>query len=164
MRIKDQKIESFLQELASKNPTPGGGAVAALTGAVAAALVEMVVNLTKSGPTLLKLRGARAKILRARLLGLADEDVAAFDAVVSAYRTKDKLKIKKALQKAISVPEKTALLSNEVLELAKIVLKKGNKNALSDAKTAIYLAQAAIKSADENIKINKKALAALRQD
>lgn len=157
--IRNKEIKNFLGEVAGKNPTPGGGAVAAVVGATAAALVEMVVNLTKT-KEIKNLKIKELKNLRIDLLKLADDDVAAFDGVMIAYRSKDKSKIKKALQKAISVPEKTALLSNEVLELAKIVLKKGNKNASSDAKTAIYLAQAAIKSADENIKINQQSLAA----
>ncbi|MDP3994740.1 MAG: cyclodeaminase/cyclohydrolase family protein [bacterium] len=165
MRIGNYKIESFLDEVASKNPTPGGGAVAALTGAIAASLIEMVVNLTKGDPTSLNppagragLCGARAKILRVRLLGLADEDCKVFDAVVLAYRAKDKLKIKKALLGAIEIPEETKKLSKEVGELAKVVAKVGNKNAVSDAKTAVHLARAAAKSAEENIKINRTAL------
>ena len=160
MRIKDQKIERFLEELASRSPTPGGGAVAALTGTIAASLVEMVVNLTKT-KEIKNLKTKVLKNLRIDLLKLADEDCKAFDEVMVTYKSKDKEEIKRALQKAIDVPEKTMLLSNEVLKLAKIVLKKGNKNTFSDAKTAIYLAQAAIKSAGENIRINQQSLAAL---
>lgn len=160
MRIKDQKIERFLEELASRSPTPGGGAVAALTGAMAASLVEMVINLTKNEE--LRINNLKkAQEIRNHFLDLADEDCGAFEEVMAAYKSKDKEKIKRALQKAIDVPGKTVLLSNEVLKLAKIVLKKGNKNTFSDAKTAIYLAQAAIKSADENIRINQQSLAAL---
>lgn len=152
--IKNQKIEEFLEELASKSPTPGGGAVAALTGAISISLVEMVGNLTKN----LKLNTGS---LRSDLLKLADEDVKAFDMVMAAYRSKSNSKIKKALIKAIEVPEKTMKLSKEVERLARIAVKKGNKNAISDAKTAIYLARAAQKGALENIEINKKFLTAL---
>ena len=144
-------MKDFLEKLASKNSTPGGGAAAAVAGAMGAALVEMVVNLTKN----LELR---TNNLRTKLLKLADEDVVAFDAVMAAYKSKNKFKIKKALLKAIEVPEKTKKLANEVEKLAKIAAKKGNKNALSDANTAIYLAQAAQKGAEENIKINKTSL------
>lgn len=160
MRIRNYTIESFLEDLASKNPTPGGGAVAALAGAMAASLVVMVCNLTTGANSVKRIANSANK-LKNQLLDLADEDCRAFDGVLAAYRSKDKEVIGKSLQKAIDVPEKTMLLSNEVLKLAKIVLKKGNKNAFSDAKTAIYLAQAAIKSADENIKINQQSLAAL---
>jgi len=142
-------MRDFLEKLASKSPTPGGGAAAAVTGAMAAALVEMVVNLTEG----LKLD---TKNLRGDLLKLADEDCRAFDAVMTAY--KSKVKIKEALQRAIEVPEETKRLAKEVEKLARIAVKKGNKNAISDAKTAIYLAQAAQRGAGENIKINKTLL------
>jgi len=158
MRIRNYKIENFLQELASKNPTPGGGAVAALTGAIAASLIEMVCNLTKGEIDLIKQSGEKAKSLRIKFLELADEDCKVFDAVVLAYRAKDKLEIKKALLRAIEIPEETKKLSKEVGELAKVAAKVGNKNAVSDAKTAVHLARAAAKSAEENIKINRTAL------
>lgn len=147
-------MKDFLERLASKNPTPGGGAAAAVAGAMAAALVEMVVNLTKN----LKLK---TNNLGTRLLRLADEDCKAFDLVIATYKSKDKTKIKKALLEAIKVPQETKKLAKEVERLARIAARKGNKNALSDAKTALYLAQAAQKGAEENIKINQKAIAKL---
>ena len=147
-------MKDFLDSLASKNPTPGGGAAAAVAGAMAAALVEMVVNLSKN----LELKTGN---LRTRLLALADEDAKAFDEVMAAYKSKSKVRIKKALLKAIEVPEETKKLSKDVEKLARIAAKRGNKNAVSDAKTAIHLAQAAQKSAEENIKINKKFLTKL---
>lgn len=150
--IRDQKISKFLGELSSKSPTPGGGAVAALTGAMAISLVEMVVNLTKG----LKLDTGN---LKKELLSLADQDCKAFDGVMAAYRSKSKSKIIKSLKKAIEIPQKTLTLSQKIEKLAKQVVKKGNKNALSDAKSAIYLARAAQKAAKENIDINKKLLA-----
>ncbi len=158
MQIKDQTIEKFLEEVASNAPTPGGGAVAAVVGASAAALVEMVVNLTKDeelkANTLTKI-----KSLREELLGLADEDAAAFDAVMAAYRipkedASRKDEIQKAFKGAAEVPLKTAELSNKVNKLAKEVLKVGNKNAASDAKSALHLSEASEKSALENVQIN----------
>lgn len=149
-------MKDFLERIASKNPTPGGGAAAAVAGAMAAALVEMVCGLTKTQ----NLQNAKteSKSLREKLLKLADEDCKAFDLVMGAYKTKDKKKIKKALLGAIRVPEETKKLAKEVEKLAKVAIKKGNKNALSDAKTALYLAQAAQKGAEENIKINEFSL------
>ena len=160
MAIKDQNIQDFLEELSSKSPTPGGGAVAALTGAMAASLVEMVLNITKDN----KLRTKnlnKIRKLRGQLLKLADEDVAAFDEVIAAYRSKSKPRIKKALGYATDVPERTRELSKEVESLARLVAKRGNKNAVSDAKSAVHLAMASQKAAGENIKVNKRALARL---
>lgn len=159
MKIKDQRIEEFLDDLASAKPTPGGGAVAALAGAEASALVEMVVNLTKGDEV--KHIGEKARELRGQLLGLADADVAAFDAVMAAYRSKDKVQIKSALEGAIKIPSETKEFACLVQKLAKVMIEKGNKNAVSDAKTALHLAEAAEKSAEENIGINKEALAKL---
>lgn len=157
MKIKDTKIEDFLNELSGGSPTPGGGAVAALTGALAASLVEMVLNITKDKDTTAQ-NLKKIRTLKAELLRLADEDVAAFDEVIAAYRSKSKPKIKKALGYATEVPEKTKDLSKEVERLAVEALKYGNKNALSDAKTAVFLSKAAQASAEENIKINARAL------
>lgn len=155
--IKDRKIEEFLNDVASSKPTPGGGAIAALTGAEAAGLVEMVCNLTKPYGSLAK-TAEEAKKLRGDLLNLADEDVRAFDRVIFAYKLRDNEEIKNSLNRAIEVPEKVKKLSGRVEELAKKVSQIGNKSAISDAKTAVHLAVAAQKSADENIEVNKLAL------
>jgi len=157
MGIKDKKIENFLEELSSKSPTPGGGAVAALSGAMAVSLVEMVINITKDGELRAKNLN-KVRKLRTELLKLADEDVSAFDEVMAAYRSKSKTRIKKALGYATEVPEKTKALSGEVEKLADEVVEHGNKNAVSDARTAVLLSKAAQASAEENIKINKQAL------
>ncbi len=150
-KIKSEKIEKFLEEVASKSPTPGGGAVAAVAGAFAAALVEMVANLTKDGS--LTSVAKKAKLLRLKLLKLADADVAAFQAVMKNWKTSRR---EASLKKATEVPLQTALLSQKVLGLTQVALKKGNQNAASDAKSAIYLAKAAIAAAAENVKINLK--------
>lgn len=157
--IKDQKIEEFLNDLGSAKPTPGGGAVAAITAATAAALVEMVINLTKGEE--LKVHNLKIREFREKLLKLADEDVIAFDRVMEAYRLKDKEKIKNALEGAIIIPQQTKEYAYRVEEIAKVVEKEGNKNAVSDARSAIFLAQAAQKAAQENIDINERSLADL---
>lgn len=155
--IKDQKIEEFLEDVASSSPTPGGGAVAAITGATAAALVEMVLNLTKDkNVETFKNEGSRA---RRELLNLADEDAKAFDGVMRAFKISKedktrKEKIQNAFKGAAETPLKVAQIAKEINVLAKEVQKIGNKNALSDAKTAIYLSEAAQNSAIENVKIN----------
>jgi formiminotetrahydrofolate cyclodeaminase len=167
MKIQDQKIGSFLDSLASKSPTPGGGAVAALTGAMAASLVEMVCDLTIGNKNYPEVQidvtqiAERANELSEKLLDLSDQDCLAFEKVMEAYRSKDRAKIKGALLIAIEVPQKTVEYSENVRELAEIVGKIGNKNAYSDAMSAGHLAFAAIQSAQENVEINKKMLAKL---
>jgi len=163
--IKDKKIKEFLEELSSDSPTPGGGAVAALVGSLAASLVEMVASLTigKKGCEKVneKMKRVRKQAinLKQKLLLLSDKDVKVFNQVMRVYRLAKeekgrKIKIQNALKKATEIPLETAVLSNEVLKLAREVTKKGNKNARSDAKSAEFLAKAAIGSALENVKIN----------
>lgn len=167
-KIGTQRIDKFLAELSSKKPTPGGGAVAALSGAMAAGLIRMVADLTvgKKGYEKVwkkaKEIGIRAKKLEKELLTLGDKDIATYNSVILAFKSKNKTRIRKALQKASEIPSRVAQKSGGVSKLALEVAKIGNKNALSDAKTAVYLAKAARRSAFENVKINRRMLASLK--
>ena len=168
MKVKDQKIEEFLDEVSSKTPTPGGGAVAAVVGAMAASLTEIVCNLTignKKYPhvqdEMIRI-AERASELGAELIELADRDSGAFEEVMKAYKMGNKAKIKAGLLTAIEVPQKTAEICENVRELAEIAAKLGNVNAHSDAMSAEHLAFAAIQAAEENIEINKRTLANLK--
>jgi formiminotetrahydrofolate cyclodeaminase len=167
MTIKNQTVEEFLEQVADKNPTPGGGSVAAVTAALAASLVEMVCNLTigKKGYEEVEARvkniSQKVSEIRLELMDLADADSEAFQKVMEAYKTKDNSKIKAALYWAIEIPDRVKRLSEEVQAMALEIAKIGNKNAYSDAVSAESLANAAIEAAGENIEINKKALAGL---
>lgn len=167
--IVSQTLKEFQKELGSKNPTPGGGVMAALAGSFSASLIEMVCNLTLQKKGYEKVQKDIVRYhkqsleLNKKLSKLADEDKKAYDKVVAAYRidkknTSRNEEIKKALKYAIEVPLEVRNLSQKLEKLAFSLTKIGNKNAVSDAKTAVYLAQAAVKSALENIKINKKSL------
>lgn len=166
-KIKSQTVEDFLKSLGSPSPTPGGGSAAALAGAIASCLVEMVANITIGKKKYLGVQGRvkavskQASSLSKELLGLADKDAKAFAAVMTAYRTQDKIKIKKALLVAIAVPYEISGLAKKVEALAIEISRMGAKSAYSDARSAIHLAKASDQSAQENIKINRKALAAL---
>lgn len=160
----NKTLKQFQIELGSKNPTPGGGVMAALAGSFAASLIEMVCNLTIDKKGYEKVQKNILKIhkevieLKKKLNNLAEEDKKAYDKVIKAYKTKDKVVIKKSLKYAIEVPMEVRRLSQIVEKLGFRISKIGNKNAHSDARTAIYLAHAASKSALENIKINKESL------
>lgn len=163
-KIKNQKIEKFLKELSSNSATPGGGAVAAISGAMAASLIEMVAALTLGKSSYAKVQSKakeiknKAFVAKSVFLKYADEDVAAFNSVMAAYKSRDKVKIAKSLKKAAEVPGRISKLASQTILMARTMAKIGNKNAFSDAKSAIYLAQAAKKAADENVKINLKLL------
>lgn len=164
MGINKQTLGEFQKELGSRNATPGGGVVAAISAGFAASLIEMVCNLTIGKKGYEKVQKDVLKIhknsleLKKKFEKLAEEDKEAFEKVMSAYKTRDKVKIKKALNHAIGVPMEVRKFSIEIEKLAIHIGKIGNKNAMSDAKTAIYLSHAAQKSALENVKINKLAL------
>jgi formiminotetrahydrofolate cyclodeaminase len=164
-------IGEFVDALAAQTSTPGGGGAAAVTGAMAAALVSMVINFTlgkkkyahvdEEFRTLL----AQSEALRADLLAQADSDVAAFNDVAATYSMPKETDDEKAarsdamqlaLKQAARVPFITAEKCLAVIRLAEPVGAKGNTNVVSDAATAIYLANSALKSAVANVNVNLK--------
>jgi len=168
-----EKYSVILDSLASADPTPGGGTAAALAGAMAASLVEMVANLTVNRKKYASVQGemeaARgiAEDLRASLLALAEEDALAYQAVMAAHKlpksTEDEVAIRKAAsEKAIclaaDVPLRTAKAALAVLEQAKMVADMGNQNALTDAGVAGLMAVAALRGALYNVRINLTSL------
>ena len=111
--IKDNRIEQFLEALASQSATPGGGSAAAIIGAMGAALVSMVCNLTIGKKKYAEVEGdmknvlAEADALRKQLIGMIEDDVKAFDAVMGAYglpkeTDADKAKRDQAIQAALN--------------------------------------------------------------
>jgi formiminotetrahydrofolate cyclodeaminase len=159
----------LLDRFASVDPTPGGGSAAALAGATAAALVTMVGRMPKTRTGDPRERGrldealGRATEAGARLRKLVDEDSAAYDAVVAAYKlpkgTEDeKAARKRAVEAAVSVatdvPLRTAEACLAVLAAAQVAAEEGNPNAVSDARTAAALAWAGLRGAAENVRIN----------
>ena len=167
--IKDQTIEVFLENLAGKLSTPGGGSAAAIIGGMGAALVSMVANFTigKKGYEAVNAEMesvlAKAEELRKRFVDLVQADMDVFNQVMAAYgmpkeADADKAKraeaIQLALKEATDVPLACATLCIEVIELSRQVAEKGNTNVISDAGVAVLAAEAALGSAALNIYIN----------
>lgn len=152
--IKNQTIEEFLNDLASKEPAPGGGSVAALAGALSAALVAKVCRLTIGKMAYADVESEMKKILeRAELLQkmfliLAEEDKIAFLKVVASGYSEA------SLEKAVAIPAEVERLASEAQSLAEFVAGFGNQNARSDALIAIDLASLAESGAILNIKAN----------
>jgi formiminotetrahydrofolate cyclodeaminase len=162
-------LESYLDRLASDAPEPGGGSVAALVGALGAALLSMVANLTLGKEKyadvqeeMAELEG-RAAELRAELEELVTLDAHAYGAVAAAMKLpqegeaqkqKRKAVLQAALQGAAAVPLKIALAAVEVAKLSLPAAQKGNLYAVSDAGVAALLADAAAQAAALNVKIN----------
>jgi formiminotetrahydrofolate cyclodeaminase len=167
--ILDLTLGELLERLGSSDPAPGGGAAAALAGALGAALVQMTANLTIGRPRLADVQDQARNIadtagdLRQRLAALCDADAAAFDRITAAYklpRADDMEKaarseaIQTALQGAASVPLDTMRLCVEVLELAEKAAPLLNPAVISDVVVGAQLAQAAQDSAAVNVEIN----------
>ena len=165
----DKKVSNFLDELASNSPTPGGGSVAALAGALGAALISMVGNLTVGKKKYEDVEEDIKKIvsssekLRYELSQLIEEDVKAFNNFMATYKmpkeTEDEKrmrteKIQEALIEAAKVPLKTAYKCLDIMILSREVAEKGNVNLISDVGVAVLMAEAALESAILNVKIN----------
>jgi formiminotetrahydrofolate cyclodeaminase len=170
---KNNTIAKFLDELASEQPTPGGGGAAAILGAVGAALVSMVANLTigkknyEAFDAELKATNAAAEKVRAELTAAIDEDVVAFNGVMGAYglpRGTDEEKaaraaaIQAALKQATDAPLRAVKACHEVIKLSAVVAEKGNVNVISDAGVAVLAANAGLRSAALNVYINAKSI------
>ena len=168
-RLSDLTLDTLLDQLASSDPVPGGGSAAALAGAMGAALVGMVAELTIGRPeyaehevTITGLR-AEAHARRDLLLDLAEEDATAYASVVRARRMPKEspaelearaAALRTAMIDAARVPLRTATVAAEVLELAERIAPIGNRNAVSDAGVAAQLAAAALRGALLNVRIN----------
>lgn len=165
----DQPLRSFLEDTASKTPTPGGGSVAALVGSLGAALLCMVGNFTLGKPKFEKVeRDVReilkeADKLREELSGLIQKDIevyARFSQTSRMPRDTSELKEKRrqalqiALKDATQVPLTTAKLALRLLELAQLLVSKGNPNLITDVGVGALLADAALQSAALNVQIN----------
>jgi methenyltetrahydrofolate cyclohydrolase len=169
MALTDKPVTVFLDELGSAAPAPGGGSVAALSGALAAALVSMVCNLTIGRKKYAEVEGEIRKVLdqsdalRRDLTGFLDEDVAAFNQVSAAMKMPRDTEEQKAarqktlqgaLKNATAVPMKVAAACGAVIDLCEPVARMGNVNAVSDAGVAALAAEAGLRSAALNVLIN----------
>jgi formiminotetrahydrofolate cyclodeaminase len=164
---------AFLEVAAAGSATPGGGAVAALAGALSAALAGMVARLSigkkkyAGVEAQMKEVAARADALRDKLTASIDEDSAAFTEVMNAFQLPKETpaemaarnaQIQVATQHATIVPLHTARLCLEALDLIHYVAANGNINALSDAASGAFMARAAIEAAGMNVRINAATL------
>lgn len=167
--ISEQRLDRFLDELASAAPTPGGGSAAAIMGAMGAALASMVCNLTigKKGYEAVEgeMREAlrEAERLRALLTSMVADDVRAFDRLMASYKlpkaTPDEqaarsAAIQDALKLATDVPLACAQACFDVIAVAQRIAATGNKGVISDAGVATLAAHAALRSAGLNVEIN----------
>jgi formiminotetrahydrofolate cyclodeaminase len=172
-RIAEQTVEAFLRGLASDDPTPGGGAVAALAGATGAALISMVGNLTigkrgyEEAEERMRWMLEEAEAARTDFLELADRDATAFDGVMSAFKMPKETDAEKAVrskaiqagyESAARVPLEIAKRATELMELARETTEIGNVQAASDGACAGQALASAVWCATYNVEINAATL------
>ncbi len=167
--MAEQTLTDFLAGLAAPTPAPGGGAAAAVSGATAAALVEMVAGLSlKKSPdgaeaALQQRTAAQMATLRAELLTLADDDANAYNAFIQAMRLPKveeherdarSRAMSAAAEHAAKVPLKTVRAITTAAEAARLLTGRSLVSAASDLDVALRFARAAGLSAAENVEAN----------
>ena len=168
-----KSLTEFTDELASNSPAPGGGSVAALAGALGAALTSMVCNLTIGKKKYVQVEQEltavvkKSESLRSAFMALIDEDTTAFNEVIHAFGLPKGAEseqaaraeaIQRATKKATLVPLRVMQLSEETLLLTKVVAEKGNSNSISDAGVASLMCHSACLGAKLNVQINLASL------
>ena len=167
--LRTKTIDEFVNVLATSAPTPGGGSVAALDGALGVALLEMVCDLTvgkekyrEVWPDIEEIK-SKLEPIRDELVASIDKDAEAFDMVTAAYKNPKSTPEEKALRKeaiqealkaAADIPKSTAKLIHDALKLAMEVAEKGNPNVVSDAGVAAACLKSGLLSSIMNVAIN----------
>ena len=169
MDMQDMNVRALLELTVSDAPAPGGGAIAALSGAFGAALAAMVGSLTlgkkgyESVQEEMAETTAKANTLAQKLLSAMDEDANSFNGYMAALKmpkdTVDEKAARRAamqesLKSASLVPLNTAKTAAEIFPLAEAAVKSGNKNAVTDGLVAAMMARTAVLGALMNVKIN----------
>jgi formiminotetrahydrofolate cyclodeaminase len=167
--LADLKITGYLQEVAAGTAAPGGGSVAALNAALAAALAEMVAKLTigKKGYETVQEEmrdiARQSAALREQLTAAIDRDAEAYGEVMAAFKlpkgtdqekTLRNREIQAAFKLAARVPLEVAKNAVRIIDLAGRAITSGNKNAVSDGAVAVMNARTAALAALVNVKIN----------
>jgi methenyltetrahydrofolate cyclohydrolase len=162
-------VKEFMSTLASNSPVPGGGSVAALSGATASNLIAMVASLTigKKGyedvwDEMIRIK-AKMETIGMEFLAAIDEDAKSYANVIDCYKlpkcTEDQIALRSAaiqttILEAARIPMGIAETAATLFDDAKFVIEKGNKNAASDGAVAALMARASVLGALYNVKIN----------
>lgn len=162
-------LTTFLDDLASGEPTPGGGSAAALAGALGAALAAMVARLTVGRKRYADVEPSMQAVLdeadglRIRLTQLVTEDAQAYEAVRAAYKLPKEseldqhergIAIQNALQAASATPLETMRACIATMQLAERAASLGNVNAATDGAVGVLLAYAGLQGAALNVRVN----------
>jgi formiminotetrahydrofolate cyclodeaminase len=161
--MRDRKILEFLEDLSSSKPSPGGGSAGDLILSISASLISMVFSLSKG----IENYSDEVKILRDEFFNLSIEDEDVFNKVMDAYKLPKnseeekkfrREKIEEVLKNATEIPFKALKLSKKLIPYIEILLKDGNKNAISDVGVAILSLKSGAISSYLNVLINLKSI------
>lgn len=171
--MRDETVGDWLDQLASAEPAPGGGAAAAMSAALATALLEMVANLTVGRPRFAEHEAVARDVLdqagrlRVEAIELADRDAVAFATLMASFRLPKgsaeerehrAATIHSATLAAARVPLRIAEVAAAAVGLADLLRGHANPNVLTDVGVAAATAAAALESAALNVDINLRAL------
>ena len=169
MIVGTVSLNDFFDRLGSSDPTPGGGALAAVVGASASAMLAMTCNFTIGRPRYadveVAVQGLLTEVLhlRQRLMELADEDAAAYGAVRDAYQLARSTEAEKgaraaaieaSMHGATSVPLETMACSHRLIELSEAAARLTNVNTLGDVAVAAHIATGATRAAADQARLN----------
>lgn len=169
MILTDLTVKGFLAETAGQEPVPGGGSISALNGSIAAALAEMVANLTIGKKKYVEVEAemqtiaTEAAAIQKELVLDIDRDSNAYNKVFAAFKLPKETEEEKAVRSAqiqemtkyaASVPMEVARRVHSLLPLIEAVVAKGNQNAITDGCVAMMCARTAIIGALLNVRIN----------
>ncbi|MBX4263049.1 cyclodeaminase/cyclohydrolase family protein [Clostridium estertheticum] len=169
MLLVDKSVREFIDQTSQNCPVPGGGSIAALSGASAAALVSMVASLTigkkgyEDSEVTMKEVYEQANKYKEKFIEYIDADSESFHGVMDAFKlpkNNDEEKatrkeiIQNALKHASETPYQIAENAYRLMEYSEIAVEHGNKNAVTDAAVSAMMARSAVLSALYNVKIN----------
>ncbi|PLV60360.1 cyclodeaminase/cyclohydrolase family protein [Thermotoga sp. KOL6] len=163
MEIEKLSIEEFCNKVAERKPTPGGGAVGSIVGALACALAEMVANFTRKKKGYEDFETEMEKIVekmveaREKLFLLSKEDMEAFEKVMKAYKSSNE-ELQEALKEAASVPMDVIRLMKDLGHELEKLAEFGNKNLASDTLNAMDLCRAVLLVEKVNVLVNLKGI------
>ena len=160
----NKSLKKYIDELAARQPTPGGGSAASLTGALGTALLEMVCNFTVCNKKYKNIEDAVSgylsviKKIRKEFLILVDEDTKTYSLICAAFKTKDELIIDKALKDGYYISLKICELAKSGMKVSLDLAEKSNVNLISDVGCGSELLKAGFNSGVFNAEINLKGI------
>jgi len=160
----EKSIQEFLDDLSSSNSIPGGGSAAALSGALNAAVISFIANLTIGKEKYKEVEAeakeilAESEELKKEMLLMIDQDSRILSDILESYKAGDKNKVKTVCQDAVEFSMDMTKKAVRLMRLSLEISEIGNRMLASDFEVAAYIGDAAVNSAVANVKINLKSI------